>query len=162
MIRISPAFSPTALAAVGSAVVKKAGGLLTVTTPGESIFTVSGGRIFIVELFGVVTSTAISGAARTMFLQATPAVGAVSALCTAANVAGAALGRFFTLPGGSVTTFAQGSGTGGIRGVVYTASFLVAPGTVQAVSSSAAAETGRMDWTLVYLPVDVGATVVAA
>jgi hypothetical protein len=125
----------------------------------STIFTVSGGRIQVGLLYGVVT-TVIGGTTPALKLIATPTVGTLNDMCTALTITASEAGTQVALPlatgsallgviskSGSVT----GPGLGGQ---------IVAPGTI-GMNVSAADATGAIQWTLFYVPLDPATTVVA-
>jgi len=124
-----------------------------------TIFTVSGGRISVGLLYGVVT-TVIAGTTPALKLIATPTVGTLNDMCIALTITASEVGTQFALPlatgsallgviskSGSVT----GPGLGGQ---------IVAPGTI-GMNVSAADATGAIQWTLFYVPLDPATVVVA-
>lgn len=125
----------------------------------STIFTVSGGRIAITSLTGKVT-TVIGGTTPALKLVATPTVGTANDLCTAGTITADEVGTQYSLPGptGSALSI-SGSGSGGVTG--QTAPVIVAPGTI-GVNDSAADATGAIQWTMTYVALDNGATVVAS
>jgi len=125
----------------------------------QTIFTVSGGRVMVGLLYGVVT-TVIGGTTPAAKLVATPTVGTANDMCTTLAITAAEVGAMVALPlaVGSALLGAvnkSGSVTGpGLGGQV------VAPGTI-GFNVSAADATGAFQWSLFYVPLDPGATVVA-
>jgi hypothetical protein len=128
-----------------------------------TIYTVTGGRILLTSLLGVV-STAIVGTP-TLSVGATPSGGASAptALCTATSISGAAVGTALSLPdlvSGALAVAA--SGVIGSPGVTIDQGgiAMVSAGVITTTTSAAA--TGAISWLLTYLPLDSGAVVTAA
>lgn len=123
-----------------------------------NIFTVSGGRILVVSLIGEVT-TAIQNQACTLKVSTAPTTGSAVDLCTAGSIIAAPVGVHFTLPAAAATAIVTDLSTGG--GVIAKqASWLVPVGAISITTS--ATNTGSVKWDLTYVPLDVGAQVVAA
>lgn len=124
----------------------------------QTIFTVSGGRILMTALFGVVT-TVIGGTTPSAKIVATPTVGTANDLCTAVAITSDEVGTQYSIPGATGSAFAvSGAGSGGVTG--QSAPIAVAAGTI-GVNVSAADATGAIQWTLCYVPLTDGASVVA-
>lgn len=123
------------------------------------LFTVTGGRVIVTGLVGQCT-TVCTSTATTVSVGHTPTSGTASttALATATAVTSAEVGSLVSLPitkgallvntvaGGA----AQAPGSGG---------YVIPPGTIDITTS--ATNTGAFKWTLTYVPLDDGATVVA-
>lgn len=135
---------------------------LPATTTGH-LFTVSGGRVLVTSLTGVVT-TAIQAQACTVSLGVTPTGGSAgnAALATATSVNGAAVGQNVSMPALSAASAPQALvvsalalaipfNPGGIA--------LVGAGTIDWTTS--ATNTGAVTWSLTYIPYDAGAAVTA-
>lgn len=129
-----------------------------------TIFTVTGGRIVVSMLTGIVT-TVIGGTTPALKLIATPSVGTANDMCTTLTVTTDEAGCMYMLPSavgsaliGAVSTGKSGSvsgNTGAACGQV------VNTGTI-GMNVSAADATGAIQWTLLYVPLDDGAAVTAA
>jgi hypothetical protein len=138
--------------------VEEPAAVLPATATGH-LFTVSGGRVVVTSLVGQCT-TVCTSTATTVSVGHTPLSGTASttALATATAVTSAEVGSLVSLPitkgallvnvlaGGA----AQAPGSGG---------YVVPPGTIDITTS--ATNTGAFKWTLTYVPLDDGATVVA-
>lgn len=122
----------------------------------QTIFTITGGRVLVNALFGVVT-VVMAGTTPNCKFTSTPSVGTAADITTTTS-----LGT--TEVGGHVGVSAVGSAT-----VVKTAGLntigaglgLVVPAGTIGVNVSAADATGSIQWTLFYVPLDPGAVVVA-
>lgn len=121
------------------------------------IFTVSGGDVYVCQILGEVSGTAIGAGANNMKLIANPTVGADVDLCAVVDVDADAIGTMYTITGtlGEAMT-ASTSGAAPAQ----KDSILVAPGTIDL--SCSASRTGQVKWTIYYVPTIAGAKVVAA
>lgn len=148
------------------------GGAKTLPATGSGdIFTVSGGRVIITSLTGVV-STAIQAQATTLSVGNRPTGGssAVATLCATADLNGKPVGTSLAVPLAKASALlvsgADGTlvwnGSSGAQGVAFTAGglALVAAGTIQVTTG--ATSTGAITWSVTYVPYDAGATVAAA
>lgn len=129
----------------------------------QTVFTVTGGRIFVSALYGLV-STVIGGTTPAAKYIATPTTGTANDMCTALTITTDEVGMMWQLPSavgssliGAASTGKSGSvsgNTGGLCGQI------VAPGTI-GFNVSAADATGAVVHTLVYIPLDDLASVAA-
>lgn len=129
----------------------------------QTVFTITGGRIWIATLYGLVT-TIIGGTTPAVKYIATPTTGTANDMCTALTITADEVGMMWQLPSavGSALVGAAAAGksgsvsgnTGGYCGQI------VAPGTI-GVNVSAADATGAVIHTLIYVPLDDGAAVAA-
>lgn len=124
----------------------------TTTAP---IFTITGGRIGIAALIGEVT-TVIQTQACNLKVQANPtATGSSVDLCADLNISAKAVATLFGLTGAVADALLSG------LAIVGQDRLLICQiGTIDLVTS--ATNTGSVKWTLRYVPIDVGARVVAA
>ena len=134
------------------------------------LFTVSGGRVIVCSLNGAVT-TAIQAQACTISIGNTPSGGSASttSIATAsASVSSDGVGvPFCTVPfvTGSAQQLAQGTVNGVLSGASLGVSVddggicIVPAGTIDWTTS--ATNTGAVQWTVCYVPLDVGAAVTA-
>lgn len=125
----------------------------------STVFTVTGGRVLITSLVGLVT-TVVAGTTPALKVVATPTTGTANDLCTTGTITGDEVGTMYSLPGpvGSALNI-SGSGSGGVTG--QTAPVIVNKGTI-GVNCSAADASGEVKWCLTYIPLDAGAAVTAA
>lgn len=125
-------------------------------TGNQDLFVVSGGRIIVTGLVGVVT-TAVQAQANAAKLVVAPTVGAAQDLSATAELNGAALGTLigFTGTPGGASSLVLGSGA-----VTKGTTFVVNPGVIRL--NTAASSTGATRWTLLYIPLDDAAQVVSA
>lgn len=122
-----------------------------------TIFTVTGGRVLVTSLTGKVT-TVIAGTTPALKLVATPTVGTANDMCTALTITASEVGTMVSLPGATGSALAGViSKSGSVSGPGQQ---VVAAGTI-GMNQSAADGTGAIQWTLTYVPLDIGAAVVA-
>jgi hypothetical protein len=141
---------------LGILVTRPAANLPQTTT--ANIFTITGGRIMMTSLIGLVT-TVLGATATNLKVSSIPTVGTAGDI--AANLAVASLekGALLTLSttlGGALVGSAASNSFAAIR-----ASSLVIPAGALAVVTSAS-NTGQIQWDMLYFPIDTGASVTAA
>lgn len=136
--------------------VSRATATLPASTLGH-IFTISGGRILVKYLIGEVT-TIIQAQACTVKVTGTPTTGtAVDWSAVSASISGLEVGGKFSLPAAAATALVTGN-AGGV--IAKGAEWVASVGTIDITTS--ATNTGSVKWDLIYIPLDTGATVVAA
>ena len=114
----------------------------------SSLFTITG-KIRVVQLLGEIT-TVIAGGANNTKLQFKPTGQTAIDLCAVADINGLAVGQMVAPTG----VFANALGIGwGVPGA--TARPILSTGTID-VTCAAAAGTGAIRWTLIYLPLANG------
>ena len=129
----------------------------TVAQSPQNLFTISGGRILVVSLIGEVT-TIFSATAYTLKITGAPTAGtAVDWSAVSASLANLEVGGKLSLPAAAATALVSGN-AGGV--IAKQAAWVAAIGTITATGS--ATQTGALKWDLTYVPLDVGAQVVAA
>lgn len=135
--------------------VTRATATLPATTTG-SLFTVATGRVLVTSIIGVVT-TSIQAQANAIKLVATPTTGAVNDLSATVDVNGLAAGGLLGATGLAADALVKstGGGVSNLRNPI-----VVAPGAIGL--NTAATNTGSVSWILTYVPLEDGATVVAA
>lgn len=117
------------------------------------LFTIAGGRIRVVGIYGEVT-TVIQTQANNTKLIANPTVGADVDLCAVNDITGDAVGTIYSITGtlaNAMVATTSGAVTNQANDV------LVAAGTIDL--SCAASSTGATKWVLQYIPIDLGVTV---
>jgi hypothetical protein len=142
-----------AASSLGQSVTKTALAITGVST--KPIFTVAGGKVLITSFVGEVT-TAVQAQANAMKIVATPTVGTVNDLSGTVETNGAILGSLLGLTGlaGDALVLSTGGGVSNLRNFIA-----VKAGTIGV--NTAASSTGAITWTITYVPLDDGATVVA-
>lgn len=121
-----------------------------------SLFTVTGGRIILTSFIGEVT-TSIQAQANAIKLVATPTTGSVNDLSGTVESNGLAAGGLLAITGLAADAMVKSTG-GGISNLRNPV--VVAIGAIGL--NTAATNTGSVKWVITYVPLDVGATVVAA
>lgn len=139
---------------LGSAPLTKSTGTLAATT--ISLFTVAGGDVLITALWGKVT-TSIT-VANSYKLQLHPTTGATQDLCAATDI-----GTTDTVAG-TLLTFGLGTTTAPAKllSIGYGAPLGPVVATTGIIESVSAGTDGVILWSLTYVPLTDGATVVAA
>lgn len=125
-----------------------------------TLFTVSGGSVLVTLLAGHV-STVLSGTTGAVALGQTPTGGsaATGGIATAGVVGGAAVGTWVSavplstgLPGAIQANVLAGTAVGIGQAIIVNAGIIT-------VTTSVATMTGKIDWYLMYVPLDDGASV---
>lgn len=130
----------------------RAGAVLP-ATGNQTIFNVVG-RVIVTNLIGEVT-TVMSATATNLKATAVSTVGSIATdLCANAAVTSLAVGNLFGVSGIPATAATTGSA------VQQNNEVIVQPGIIRITSD--ATNTGAMSWTLLYVPLDDGASVTAA
>lgn len=138
--------------------VSRATNTLPATATGN-IFVVSGGRILVRGLVGEVT-TAVQNQACTLAIGTAPTVGtgSTTALGTASSIINAPIGTHVSAnPGGAASTDLSTQ-----AGVLIGGSALFVANIGNITITTSATNTGSLKWDLLYVPLDIGAQVVAA
>lgn len=135
--------------------VSRAAGNLPQTTH-SAIFTITGGRIEVVRIVGVVT-TVIQSGANNLKLTSYPTTGTSGDLCTTTDIASLEVGGMVTIDG----TVGNALVLTNAFGIKQMTTRLWLP--IGAIHwDCSASKTGQIAWELFYVPIDSGATVVAA
>ena len=125
-------------------------------TTASAIFTVTGGRVCITEILGEVT-TIIQNQANNTKLTANPTTGTDVDICAVLNIAADGVGTLYGITG-TASDALVGVNAGAVpeqaKGVI------VNTGTIDL--NCAASNTGAVKWTIMYYPIDVGASITAA
>jgi len=139
---------------LGRHVAKAAVAITGIST--KSLFTVSGGRVLVLALYGEVTVGLQAQANAAKFIS-TPTTGTAVDLCTATETNGKEIGALLGITGldsDALDVNNAGHVPGMERGVI------VPIGTIG--FNTAASSTGSIKFDLWYVPLDTGATVEAA
>lgn len=125
-------------------------------TGNQTLFTVATGKIIILGLLGEVTTVA-SATATLINFAAVPTTGPVQNLNapTASAIENATVGTLVTISG----LFTDAAIIGGAGQILDSTGVVIAPGGIRITTS--ATNTGALKYSLWYLPLDDGATVVA-
>lgn len=138
---------------LGQTASKATGTLAATTVP---LFTVAGGRVMVTAMWGLVT-TAIT-VANSYKLQFNPTTGDTSDMCAATDIGTTDTAAGSILQFGLATTTAPpklmsiGTGTGRLDTVL----------TIGQIEHVSAGTDGAITWSLTWVPLDSGATLVAA
>lgn len=131
----------------------------TVATGETSLFTITGGRIKLLQIVGEVT-TVIQTQATNLKLVYDPAnppsAGADTDLCAVLDISADAVGLLYGITGTVGDAMIEGIG----RVLAQHTPHILSEGAIH--QNSSAASTGGIKWTLWYVPLDDGARVVAA
>lgn len=134
--------------------VQRATASLPATTTAAA-FTIAGGRVKILQVLGEVT-TVIQTQACNLKIQANPtAAGSSVDLCADLNVSAAAANSLLGITGTAANAMVNGMAVLG-----QVTPLIVQTGTLDLVTS--ATNTGAVKWTIRYIPMDAGATLVSA
>lgn len=125
-------------------------------TTQSALFTISGGRILMLGIVGEVT-TVIQTQANNTKIVSNPTTGTDVDLCAVLSITAKEVGTLFGITG----LFSDAMVGANAGATVLPDNAVVLPiGTIDL--SCAASNTGQVKWTLLYLPLDDGASVVAA
>lgn len=149
MIQGSTYPSPTTIT------VNRAAANLPQTTT-TAYFTVTGGKVLILGIYGEVT-TNIQAAANSVKLISNPTTGADVDLCAALDINGKAAGTMLNITG-TLSDALVATTSGGMKG--QAAGVVVAAGTIDL--NATASTTGATKWAIQYVPIDIGAYIVTA
>jgi hypothetical protein len=127
-------------------------------TATASLFTVSGGKVIVTSLVGIVT-TIIQAQANAVKLVATPGAGTANDMCGTLDINAAEIGAMLSLDGVLATALQGNVAKSGSVGLM-TKFQVVDTGTIGL--NAAASSTGAITWKLTYVPFDDGASVVSA
>jgi hypothetical protein len=145
--------------------VEKAAFTLPATASTE-MFTVSGGRVVVTSLFGEVTTVVQSQACNLNVTIDPTGAGAAADLVAATEINGDAVGTFYSVSGiqaALLGTQKEGGTevpTHALAKMPVGGGFLVPAGSIYLKTS--ATNTGATKWVMTYIPLDDGASVVAA
>lgn len=135
--------------------VERATASLPQTTDG-ALFTITGGRIILLGIVGEVT-TVIQTQANNTKLKSVPTTGTTVDLCAVLNISAKEVGTLFGITG----TFSDAMVGANAGATVLPDRPVVVPiGSIKL--DCAASNTGSVKWTLLYMPIDDGASVAAA
>jgi hypothetical protein len=127
-------------------------------TAAQNIFSVTGGRVFLMALLGEVT-TIIQAQACTVKFTSTPTTGsAIDLSAASASISALEVGGRITLPNPPAAATAAVTSNAGWTPLTNIEA-VVPIGTISYTTS--ATNTGSIKWDLFYVPIDVGAAVVA-
>jgi hypothetical protein len=128
----------------------------TVASPGEALFTITGGRVLVTRLVGEVTTTAIEGTNPVLSVTSAPTVGTAVVLASTVDASSLEIGGFLSVEGDGSALVK--SNAGAVLATAVPTAFIVPVGSIGLISG--ANKTGAMKWDLTYFPLDEGAAVV--
>ena len=130
----------------------------TIPSGDTSLFTITGGRILLTMIIGEVTVLIESQTNNTLLKLNPTAAGADQDLCAALDITADAVGEIYTISGtvGDALRSDLLIGAGGLAA----APLILKPGIIELEHS--AGNDGEIKWTAYWLPLDVGALLVAS
>ena len=137
--------------------VAKASATLPATTT-QNLFTVTGGRILVMHLFGEIT-TIVQAQACTLKVTSAPTTGTAVDVATALDVNGFEAGALLVCEGDGTALVGAAAGAGAAL-ALNALPFIIPIGTLRIASS--ATNTGASKWQIHYFPLDIGASVASA
>ena len=125
----------------------------------QTIFTISGGRVFVTSLSGVFT-VAASGTANNLSVNSVPTVGTAAVIASTLAAASFEIGAIVVVEGDATAVIGVATGAG-FAPALNALPFILPTGNVT-ITCSGSNATGSIKWDLFYFPLDEGAQVVAA
>ena len=125
-------------------------------TTDEALFTITGGRVAVTAIIGEVTTVIQSQANNTKLVFNATATGADQDLCAVLNITADAVGELYTISG----TVGDAMRSDLLIGLGMTAPLYLSEGDVEL--NCAASNTGQVQWSIYYYPLDTGAVIAAA
>lgn len=148
---------PQAFTSVGLGFrVDKSAATLPATTT-QNLFTIAGGRVLVRLLFGEVT-TIVQNQACNFKVTSVPTTGTAVDLASNLDIANDEAGCLYLVEGDG--TALVGANAGAALSGIGLSGVIVPAGVIRCETS--ATNTGATKWTLFYVPIDEGATVVSA
>lgn len=138
-------------------VVEKAAATLPATTT-QTLFTIGTGRVAITSIVGEVTTVVQTQADNTKLTYDPTATGASVDLCAVLDITADAVGTMYSITGTPATAM-QDTLNCVTSNKMLAQPLILKPGTI--LLDCAATNTGATKWTLTYVPIDDGATVVS-
>lgn len=131
-------------------------------TATQAVFTISVGRVLVVGLVGEVTTAIGAGVTPDLKLIYNPtAAGTSFDLCTAVSIASDAVGQMYYIAGDVATPGALlVAGSVGQANPVFTKPLMLSEGDIEINMDESV--TGSVSWSIIYVPWDADASVVAA
>jgi len=122
-----------------------------------ALFTVAGGRIKVTQIIGEIT-TVMENIAIVVSLQSDPTTGTTRAICANLDIDTYAEGDLLGITGINTDAMLPPATGGAVE--AQTMGVIVQEGTIDVICG--AAPTGSIKWTLKWIPIDEGASVIAA
>jgi len=131
----------------------------TVVLPGTPYFTVAGGRVLVTGLVGEIVVANVGGAVNANWYFA-PTVGTGGNICAATALAALVIGNLLSITGLLTDAMLPAAPASLVPMLTVAGKGLIMPAGNLGVITNASV-TGQWIWSLWYIPVDAGATVVA-
>jgi hypothetical protein len=135
---------------------------------GTDLFDVTGGKVVLTSLIGVVSTAVANTASLTITLQHTPTGGSAAALAAATVVTNDGLGTFYSLTMGAAAELISQETEAGTEAPNVTYAqicrqpIVLPAGTVRVLVSDHDPGTGAVQWTATYIPYDDGSAISVA
>lgn len=124
----------------------------------KSLFTVAGGRVVVTSLVGEVTTIVQAQANATKLTFNPDGAGATSDLCATLDINGDAVGLYYGVTGDFSDAMTEGVQS--LEAPAFGGPFILSEGVIGV--ATAANSTGAIQWTISYVPLDDGASIVSA
>ena len=128
-------------------------------TTDEALFTIAGGQVLLTSLVGEVTTVIQTQANNTKLKFNPDATGADQDLCAVLSITADAVGELYTISG-TVGDAMRSDLLIGLNSLFGAGGMVLSEGAIEL--DCAASNTGSVKWDLTYIPLDDGASVVAA
>lgn len=125
-------------------------------TADEALFTITGGRVLLMQVVGEVTTVIQTQANNTKLKFNPTATGADTDICAVLNISADAVGTLYGITG----TVGDAMIEGLLQLKAQAAPLILSEGDIEL--DCAASNTGSVKWDVYYIPLDEGATVAAA
>lgn len=125
----------------------------------EALFTISGGRIFLLGILGEVTTVIQTQACNTKLKLNPTATGSDVDLCAVLDITADAVGTYYTITGTFATAMQGATVHCAAANTMLPQPLLLGAGDIEL--DCAATNTGSVKWDLWYVPLDNGASVAA-
>ena len=128
----------------------------------EALFSITGGKVRVKEIVGEVT-TVIQTQANDTKLKFNPSgTGSDTDICAALDISADAVGTLYTITGDFSDAMKESGGVWAAEtdNVMEQMGIVLGPGDIEI--DCAATNTGEIEWSVVYEPIDVGAQIHAA
>lgn len=124
-----------------------------------ALFTITGGRVLLTAIIGEVTTVIETQANNTKLKINTTAAGADQDLCAVLDITGDAVGEMYTISG-TVGDAMRSDLLIGLNSLLGAGGLILSEGDIEL--DCAASNTGQVQWSLWYLPLDEGAVIATA
>lgn len=128
-------------------------------TADQTIFTITGGRVFVTSLSGVFT-VAASGTANNLSVNSVPTTGSSVVIASTLATASFEIGALLVVEGDGTAVIGTATGAG-FAPALNALPFILPAGAIT-ITCSGNNTTGSIKWDIFYFPLDDGASIVAA